>query len=46
MALAYKAIGKEKESIEIMVKLANDNFATWQNSIVKNLAKSQIKTNI
>jgi tetratricopeptide (TPR) repeat protein len=46
MALALKATGKEDESKQIMIKLANDNFATWQNSIVKNLAKSQIKTNI
>ena len=27
-------------------ELANDNFATWQNAIVKNLAKSQININI
>ncbi len=45
-ALALKATGKDKESQEIMIVLANDNFATWQNSIVKNLAKAQIKTNL
>ena len=45
-ALALRATGKDKESQEIMIVLANDNFATWQNSIVKNLAKAQIKTNL
>lgn len=45
-ALALKATGKTEDSKALMLKLANDNFATWQNSIVKNLAKAQIKTNI
>jgi tetratricopeptide (TPR) repeat protein len=46
LALAKKAVGREEESKQAMVALANDNFATWQNSIIKNLAKSQIKTNL
>ena len=46
LALAKKAIGQKKESKEMMILLANDNFATWQNAVVKNLAKAQIKTNI
>ena len=46
LALAKKAIGEEEESKEMFVALANDNFATWQNSIIKNLAKAQIKTNL
>lgn len=46
LALAKKAIGQEEESKEMFVALANDNFATWQNSIIKNLAKAQIKTNL
>ena len=37
---------QKKESKEMMILLANDNFATWQNAVVKNLAKAQIKTNI
>ena len=41
-----KATGLQQESKNLMVKLANDNFATWQNSVVKNLAKAQIKTNL
>ncbi len=45
-ALALRAVGKNKESNIILTKLANNNFATWQNSVVKNLAKAQIKTNI
>ncbi|MDA8612157.1 hypothetical protein N9L07_03375, partial [Flavobacteriaceae bacterium] len=45
-ALAMKATGLQEESKKLMVKLANDNFATWQNSVVKNLAKAQIKTNL
>ena len=45
-ALALKATGKQEESKDLMVKLANDNFATWQNAVVKNLAKAQIKTNL
>ena len=36
----------EEQSKEMFVALANDNFATWQNSIIKNLAKAQIKTNL
>lgn len=46
LALAKKAVGKENESKDMFIRLANDNFATWQNAIVKNLAKAQIKTNI
>lgn len=46
LALAKKATGQNEESKEMFVRLANDNFATWQNAIVKNLAKAQIKTNI
>ena len=46
LALAKKAVGKEDESKQVFVELANDNFATWQNSIIKNLAKAQIKTNL
>ena len=45
-ALALRAVGNEEESNIILTKLANDNFATWQNSVVKNLAKAQIKTNL
>jgi hypothetical protein len=46
LALAKKAIGEVEESNLILSELANDNFATWQNAIVKNLAKSQININI
>ena len=46
LGLAQKAIGKTEESKQMFVTLANDNFATWQNSLVKNLAKAQIKTNL
>ena len=46
LALAKKATGEIEESNLIFSQLANDNFATWQNSIVKNLAKTQIKINI
>lgn len=46
LALANKAVGKEEESKKMFVDLANNNFASWQNSIVKNLAKAQIKTNL
>jgi len=46
LALAKKAVGKEEESKQMFVDLANNNFASWQNSIVKNLAKAQIKTNL
>jgi hypothetical protein len=46
LALAKKAVGKEDESKQVFIELANDNFATWQNSIIKNLAKAQIKTNL
>ena len=46
LALAKKAVGDVEESNLILSELANDNFATWQNAIVKNLAKSQIKINI
>ena len=46
LALANKAIGNTEESEEMLVNLSNDNFARWQNAIVKNLAKAQIKTNL
>ena len=46
LGLAQKAIGKTEESKQMFVTLANDNFATWQNSLVKNLAKAQIQTNL
>ena len=45
-ALAMKATGLQQESKHLLVKLANDNCATWQHSVVKNLAKAQIKTNL
>ena len=46
LALAKKALGETEESDRMFNELANNNFATWQNAIVKNLAKSQIQTNI
>ena len=46
LALAKKALGKTEESTELFAELANNNFAQWQNAIVKNLAKAQIKTNL
>ena len=46
LALAKKAIGEENQSKDMFIRLANNNFATWQNSIVRNLAKDQIKTNL
>ena len=46
LALSKRAVGQNEESKSMMISLANDNFATWQNAIVKNLAKAQIKTNI
>ena len=46
LALAKKSVGDVEESNLMFSDLANDNFATWQNSIVKNLAKSQVKVNI
>ena len=46
LALAKKAEGQNEESKQILVDLANNNFATWQNAVVKNLAKAQIKTNL
>ena len=46
LALANKAVGKEEESKKMFIDLANNNFASWENSIVKNLAKAQIKTNL
>ena len=46
LALAKKAIGEEEASKLVFIELANDNFATWQNAIIKNLAKAQIKTNL
>lgn len=46
LALANKAIGNTEESNIMLTSLATDNFARWQNAIVKNLAKAQIKTNL
>lgn len=46
LALAKKAVGELDESEKMFITLANDNFAGWENAIVKNLAKAQIKTNI
>ena len=46
LALAKKGVGEIEESEELFVALANDNFAQWQNAIVKNLAKAQVKVNI
>ena len=46
LALAKKAKGEEEESKKVFTRLANDNFATWQNAIIRNLAKAQIKTNL
>ena len=46
LALSKRAVGQNDESKSMMISLANDNFATWQNAVVKNLAKAQIKTNI
>ena len=43
-ALAKKAIGETEESTILLDRLANDNFATWQNAFVKNLAKAQIQS--
>ena len=45
-ALAKKAVGESEESEKIFITLANDNFAQWQNAIVKNLAKAQIEVNL
>ena len=46
LALAKRGIGETEESNRILSLLANDNFATWQNAIVKNLAKAQIEVNL
>ena len=46
LALAKKAVGELDESEKMFITLANDNFAGWENAVVKNLAKAQIKTNI
>ncbi len=46
LALAKKGVGETDESNRILSLLANDNFATWQNAIVKNLAKVQIEVNL
>ena len=46
LALAKKGVGEIEESNQIFSELANDNFATWQNAIVKNLAKAQIEVNL
>ena len=46
LGLAKRGVGETEESNLIFSELANDNFATWQNAIVKNLAKDQIKVNL
>ncbi len=46
LALAKRGVGETDESNQILSLLANDNFATWQNAIVKNLAKTQIEVNL
>jgi len=46
LALANRAAGNSEESNLMLAELAGNNFATWQNAIVKNLAKSQIKVNM
>lgn len=46
LALAKRGVGEVEESNQILSLLANDNFATWQNAIVKNLAKAQIEVNL
>ena len=46
LALAKRGVGETDESNRILSLLANDNFATWQNAIVKNLAKAQIEVNL
>jgi len=46
LALANRAAGNTEESNRMLTSLAGNNFATWQNAIVKNLAKSQIKVNM
>ena len=46
LALAKKALGEKDESDRMFNELANNNFATWQNAIVKNLAKAQIEVNL
>ena len=42
-ALAKKANGNTKKSNELFHYLANYNFAGWENSIIRPLAKNQIK---
>ncbi len=42
-ALAKKANGNTKKSNELFDYLANYNFAGWENSIIRPLAKNQIK---
>ena len=42
-ALAKKANGNTKKSEELFDYLANYNFAGWENSIIRNLAKNQVK---
>mgnify|MGYP004326723121 CR=1 FL=1 len=46
LALAKRGVGETDDSNRILSLLANDNFATWQNAIVKNLAKAQIEVNL
>ena len=43
-ALATKARGNIEKSNELFEYLANYNFAGWQNSIIRSLAQSQLKT--
>ena len=42
-ALAKKANGNTKKSGELFNYLANYNFAGWENSIIRPLAKNQVK---
>lgn len=43
-ALAKKANGNTKQSEELFDYLANYNFAGWENSIIRPLVKSQVKS--
>lgn len=43
-ALAKKANGNTKQSEELFDYLANYNFAGWENSIIRPLVKSQLKS--
>jgi hypothetical protein len=46
LALANKAAGNIDESSKMLESLAGNNFATWQNAIVKNLAKAQTSSDL